>query len=69
MRPKLPMEIEQQLPEDIVRHIYKWVPHLPKEKKMSVSPQLQKDIKRIQTQELRGISNMYLRDFDDFVLH
>ena len=62
MRPKLPMEIEQQLPEDIV-------PHLPKEKKMSVSPQLQKDIKRIQTQELRGISNMYLRDFDDFVLH
>jgi hypothetical protein len=73
MRPKLPSEIEQQLPEDIVRHIYKYVPHFPKEKVKTFSPQLYKDLKHIQTKELRGTSTKYLWDFeelifDDFVL-
>jgi hypothetical protein len=69
MRPKLPLEIEQQLPEDVVRQIYKWVPNFPKEKKKSCSPQMQKDLKRIQSQELKGVSAMYLWDFDEFILY
>lgn len=69
MKPELPMEIQQFLPEDIVRYIRRYVPHIPKVKKTPpTSPSLQRELERIQRSPLRGKNEMYLRNFDDFVL-
>lgn len=68
MRPKLPREIALLLPEDVERYIYKFLPKEPKPKKPSISPQLEKDLKYIQSMRIRGISAMYLKELEDFVL-
>jgi hypothetical protein len=68
MRPKLPSDVEDLFPEDVVRRIYKYVPKITKQKKLSVSPQMQKDLKHIQMMKLRGKSGMYLKELEDFVL-
>ena len=76
MKPQLPAEIELFIPDDVLRYLYKFVPHLPKPKKTpphspyccSVSPSMERDLRQIQYKTLHGKSDMYLRDFDDFVL-
>lgn len=73
MKPQLPPEIEAILPDVIIRLINSFVPHLPKEKKSppspcTVSPNMERDLRRIQNMMLRGKNNMYLRDLDEFVL-
>lgn len=67
MRPKLPSEVEQRLPEEIVKHIYSFVPY-PKKPKIKESPSLQKELTKIQSAELKGKSAMYMRGLDDFCL-
>ena len=68
MKPTLPMEIQLLLPEDIVRVINSFVPHLKKEKIQGVSPSLQSEISKIQRCFVSGKNEMYLKGFDDFIL-
>lgn len=67
MKPRLPSVIEQALPEDIVQHIYSFVPY-PKKEKPQHSPTLQKELTRIQSLELKGKSGMFMKGLDDFCL-
>lgn len=67
-KPKLPQEVVERLPQDIVRYIYSYIPHLEKKKASSVSPQMQKDLLRIQHMNLRGKKDTYLRELEDFLL-
>lgn len=74
MKPHLPPQIEAILPDDIVRLINSFVPHLRKEKKSTpypfkVSPNMERDLRLLQNKALKGKSDMYLRDLDDFVLY
>lgn len=66
-RPRLPYVIEQQLPEDIVKHIYSYIPY-PKKKKVEHSPSLRRELTRIQSVELKGKCGMYMSGLDDFCL-
>jgi hypothetical protein len=59
--------LNQVLPMDVVREIDKFFPY-PKKKKESISPSMQKELQKIQTLNLRGKSNMYMKDLIDFVL-
>ena len=71
MKPELPREITDVLPDDIITHIQSFVPHLPKPKKAkspSVSPNMERDLRMIQNRFLKGTNNMYMRDLDDFIL-
>lgn len=66
MKPELPIELQERFPKDIVWYISTFVPHLPRPKKTSLS--LQRELERLQRSPLRGKSEMYLRDFMDFIL-
>lgn len=73
MKPQLPPEIERMLPENVLKRIYEFVPHLPKAKpspklQCTVSPSMERDLRLIQHKLLKGKSEMYLRELDDFVL-
>lgn len=66
-KPKLPDEIEAKLPLDIVRHIYKFVPHDRKKKTPPVSPSLQRELERLQRSPKRTAMDLF--GLDDFVLN
>ena len=66
MKPELPYEIRSQLPSVIVWLIRSFTPHIEKEK--TLSPNLQRELERIQLSPLRGKSKMYMKGFDDFIL-
>lgn len=73
MKPRLPEYIEALLPEDIVRHIYKFVPHLKKERvsssPLSRSPNAMRDLRVIQARFLQSVSaSKFLYDLEDFIL-
>jgi hypothetical protein len=76
MKPQLPPEIESLIPDDVLGVIYKFVPHLPKPKKLSwgdeygfsPSPSLARELRSIQSAVLKGKNEMYLRELEDFVL-
>lgn len=63
-KPTLPPEIEAKLPLDIVRHIYRFVPH--KKKTPPVSPSLHRALVALQRSPHRTAMDMY--GLDDFVL-
>jgi hypothetical protein len=61
--------IFNNLPDDVLRHILRFVPPAtPKKRKNSMSPSLQKELFKIQNMTLKGKNNMYMRDFEDFLL-
>ena len=66
MHPLLPDDIAKRFPSEIVHLIYSFVPPLPKQKQPS--PTLQRELKKIQSLELKGKAAMYMRDLDDFIL-
>ena len=69
MKPKLPPEIEAIFPGDVLSRIYSFVPHLPKTPKtVPASPQMEKDLRSIQSKGLGGTNAMYLKELDDFIL-
>lgn len=72
MKPQLPPEIAALFPQAIVEHIYSFVPHLKPPKiaspRITMSPALEKDLRQIQNNFLKGKSEMYLRDLEDFIL-
>ena len=63
-KPRLPREIELTLPVDIVRLIYKYVPHLPKPHPLI--PGLQRALESIQKSPKRNSMDLY--GLDDFIL-
>ena len=69
MKPHLPPEVEALFPVAIVKHIESFVPHTPKPKKTPpVTPEMERDLRRIQAKLLKGKSQMYMRDLEDFIL-
>ena len=59
---------ESILPLDLVYVIHSYLPRPPKKKKEHVSPTLQKELQKIQSLELKGKNEMYMKGLDDFVL-
>jgi hypothetical protein len=68
VKPRLPEQIEEQLPEDVIKYIYRYVPHLDKIKTPTTSPSLERELKRIQIKTLQGKSTMYMKELEDFIL-
>lgn len=67
MKPKLPSALEELLPEDVLNHIYTFVPHRKKGIKEH-SPSLQRELHRIQTLQLHGKSSTYMKGLNGFCL-
>ena len=68
VKPQLPEQIAMLIPDDILRIINSYTPHLPKKPSPKTSPSLQRELTRIQSACFKGKSAMYLRGFDDFIL-
>lgn len=66
-RPRLPYEIEQQLPACLLRYMYTFVPKTPPPS--PPSPSLQRELTALQKRCSPGKkAPMYLFGLDDFVL-
>jgi len=68
VKPILPREISMNLPVDVIRSIYSFVPHMPNTQSPKTSPSLQKELIRIQTASLNKKSAMFMYELVDFVL-
>ena len=67
-RPLLPVEIASLFPQSVVDLIHSFVPKNPKPKTPNPSPAMERDLRRIQNTILKGKSEMFLRDLEDFIL-
>lgn len=63
-KPRLPTDIEGFLPEDVVRHIYRFIPY-PRKKK--TTPSLQRALEALQKSPKRTAMDLY--GLDDFILN
>jgi hypothetical protein len=63
-KPRLPLELELKLPEDVVRYLYRFVPKTPKP--APPSPSLQRALEKLQKSPKRTAMDLY--GLDDFVL-
>ena len=65
----LPDEIIQKynVPDVITSLILTYLSPKPRRKKQ-VSPSIQRELDKVQKLKLKGVNNMYLRDFSDFLL-
>ena len=63
-KPRLPIEVESFFPPEVLRTLYRFIPHLPKQK--PASPGLQRELERLQASTKRNA--MDLKGLDDFVL-
>jgi len=68
MKPQLPKEIQCLFPEELVRLIDSFVPHLKKPPTPKPSPSLEREVRLIQSKYLHGCTGMYLEDLEDFIL-
>jgi len=68
MKPQLPMEIQRLLPEEIVRLIDSFVPHLKKAPTPVASPSMERELRNLQSKHYHGCTGMYLQDLEDFIL-
>jgi hypothetical protein len=68
MKPRLPSHLEAILPDDILFVISTYLEHVRKPKIETLSPSLVREIVKLQLYKLNGKNEMYLRDFDDFIL-
>ena len=66
MHPILPNEIATRFPIEVVRLIYSFLP--PNPKKKGPSPSFERELKKLQSIQLKGKNQMYMRDLDDFIL-
>jgi hypothetical protein len=67
-KPMLPAEIAVLFPQAVIDLIHSFVPRNPKPKTPHPSPALERDLRRIQNTILKGKSEMFLRDLEDFIL-
>ncbi len=68
MASRLPAEVAALFPQSVVDLIHSFVPKNPKPKTPAPSPAMERDLRRIQNTILKGKSEMFLRDLDDFIL-
>jgi hypothetical protein len=68
MKERLPKHLELQLPPEIVHIVYTFLPPIPKQPPKTPSPQMEKDLRKIQTARLKGLNPMYMRDLEEFML-
>jgi len=73
MKPRLPSDYEARLPDEVLQYLYTFVPHIVKKKSppqtlCRYSPNMERDLRLLQSRDLRGKDNMFLRDLDDFIL-
>lgn len=61
-------ELESVLPLDLIYVIHTFLPKPVKEKKKQASPSLERELRRIQSIQLRGKSPTYMRHLEDFLL-
>lgn len=59
---------EKILPLDLLYVINSFLPKPLKQKKEHISPSMQKALYSIQSLKLKGVSGMYMRELDYFVL-
>jgi hypothetical protein len=64
-KPRLPPQVEEKLPEDVLRHIYRFVPKTPKPQ--PPSPSYQRALEKLQKSPKRTAMDLY--GLDDFVLN
>jgi len=67
-KPCLPPEIQMMFPVELVRLIHSYVPKYEKQTPKTPSPNLQKELTKIQSLNIRGKSPTYMYDLDDFCL-
>lgn len=65
---QLPYEIRKLLPREVIHTIYSFISHEPKTPPKTPSPNLQKELMKIQSLKLSGKSAMYMRELEDFCL-
>ena len=63
VKPLLPPALIAKFPKEVVGHIYRFIPHIPKQ---TMSPSLQKALASLQRSPKRNAMDLY--GFDDFVL-
>ena len=68
MRPRLPWEIQQVLNPDVVWYISQFLTKHDSPKQPQQSPSLEKELRKIQISNLKGKSQMYMKDLEDFLL-
>ena len=66
MKPRLPRELELQLPPEIVHLIYGFLEPLPSPKPPAAG--LQKALEKLQKASPKHQTAMYLKGLDDFIL-
>jgi hypothetical protein len=64
-KPRLPLELEWKLPEDVLRYLYRFVPKTPKQ--ALPNPTLQRVLEKLQKSPKRTAMDLY--GLDDFVLN
>jgi hypothetical protein len=67
-KPSLPKEIQEIFPEELVRLINSFVPKHEKKLQKTPSPNLQRELTKIQNMNLKGSSSNYMYELDDFLL-
>jgi len=67
-KPQLPREIKYLFPKEIVSIIHSFVPKYEKVVPKTPSPNLQKELTKIQNMNINGKSSNYMFDYDDFCL-
>lgn len=66
MKPQLPDHIRKKLPSELIHLIATYVPHMEPVK--IPSPSLQRELIRLQRSPLGRKNELYLKEFEDFIL-
>jgi len=67
-KPQLPKDIKYLFPVELVSLIHSFVPNYEKNIPKTPSPNLQKELTKLQNIKLNGKSAKYMYDLDDFCL-
>jgi len=67
-KPQLPKEVQRLFPKELVSLIHSYVPKYEKDIPKTPSPNLQKELIKIQNTKLHGKLSTYLYDLEDLCL-
>jgi len=67
-KPQLPKDIKYLFPVELISLIHSYVPNYEKKILKTPSPNLQKELTKIQNIKLHGKSSTYMYDLEDFCL-
>jgi hypothetical protein len=63
----LPQEIKDTIPDDIVGVIESFLPKRSKKRKI-FKPSIQREIEKLQKMKIKGMNDMYLKEFGALVI-